>query len=32
MMGTSDATRVEARPSEAGGVPDDIVHAPLRLG
>jgi hypothetical protein len=28
MMGTPDATRVEARPSDAGGVRDDIVHAP----
>jgi hypothetical protein len=27
MRGTPDATRVEARPREAGGVRDDIVHA-----
>ena len=31
MMGTPDATRVEARPSDAGGIRDDIVHAPFTV-
>ena len=30
-MGTPDATRVEARPREAGGVLDDSVHAPFTV-
>jgi hypothetical protein len=31
MMGTPDATRVAARPRDAGGVRDDIVHAPFTV-
>ena len=31
MMGTPDATRVEALPSEVGGLLDDIVHAPVTV-
>jgi hypothetical protein len=31
MMGTPDATRVAACASEAGGLLDDIVHAPFTV-